>query len=117
MVRPKGTRCSKDVLKCEASSLSLQESFKPMIIVKEVSSEQRQEMREVNINERFKSFMQLKSKKMELMAKELELKTKEVDLKVSTEEARDMTVDLSIVDDETRAWYVKTRKKIMKKDD
>ena len=111
MVQPKtkGRRNFKDALACVALSLALEESLEEMIIVKNMSNEKREEMREINKSERFKSFMELK-------AKELELKAKEVNIKVFIEEAWLMTTKVSIMDDVITVLYEKKRDTIMSQD-
>ena len=107
--KPKGRRNFKDALTCVALSLALEESLEEMIIVKNMSNEKREEMREINKSELFNSFMELK-------AKELELKAKEVNIKVFIEEAWLMTTKVSIMDDVIRVLYEKKRDKIMSQD-
>jgi hypothetical protein len=57
--RPRGKKLSKEDLKCEASTIALQESLKGMIAVKETSSAKRGQIRESRKDERFKGLVEV----------------------------------------------------------
>jgi hypothetical protein len=126
--RPRGRRLSKEDLKREASTLAFQKSMKELISDKESSSGKRGEIRELKKDERFKSFMDTLQEKYRADALanaerlcieaekakiEATAKAKEVELKMFMEETRVMTQDLTILDDNMRAWYEKKQREIM----
>ncbi|KAM0843408.1 hypothetical protein ACQ4PT_057721 [Festuca glaucescens] len=132
--RPRGRKISKEDLKREASTLAFQKSLKELMSDKESSSGKRGEIRELKKDERFKSFMdtlqekyradalanaerlRIEAEKAEGAKIEATTKAKEVELKMFVEETRVMTQDLTILDDNTRAWYEKKQREIMARD-
>ncbi|PNT65279.1 uncharacterized protein LOC104584747 [Brachypodium distachyon] len=116
-------------------TIGLQESLKEMISVKEASSGKRGEIRELKKDDLLKSFMDTIQEKYRgdaaVAAEKLRIeadmaaaalldatsRAKEVELKVLVEESRIMTMDLSTLDDVSRAWFIKKKKKIADRQD
>ena len=116
-VRPRGHKSSAQDVKREAAQAQLEETLKTLITGKEESTAARYMEKRKDKEEAMARYVEMTRKKLEIEQEKIKAEENRVRLALLAEENRIMMADLTIMDPEQRAWFLKKQKMIHEHED
>ena len=116
-VRPRGHKSTAQDAKREEAAAKLEATLKGLLETNQSTLAARYEEKRKDKEEAMACYVAMQKKKLEMEADKIKQEAERTKLAVMAEENRIMMADLTIMDPETRAWFLKKQKIIRDRGD